>query len=149
MQKRNLYIVILIIVIVFGVLFSSNIRPMLYNEAGIKVLRNGEYEKAISYFNKALMAKPDFAVAYYNIAVVFTKIDRREDAIDALSKSIELYPEFNSAHYELGQIYLTDNQLDEALKEFKICESIESTEDPELIRLIREIEFKLQNNISE
>ena len=149
MQKRNSYIAILIIAIIFGVLFFSNIRPMLYNEAGIKVLRNGEYEKAISYFNKALMAKPDFAVAYYNIAVVFTKIDRREDAIDALSKSIELYPEFNSAHYELGQIYLTDNQLDEALKEFKICESIESTEDPELIRLIREIEFKLQNNISE
>ncbi|MCK4239579.1 MAG: tetratricopeptide repeat protein, partial [Candidatus Lokiarchaeota archaeon] len=75
--------------------------------------------------------------------------NRREDAIDALSKSIELYPEFNSAHYELGQIYLADNQLDEALKEFKICESIESVEDPELAKLIKEIELKLQNNISE
>ena len=149
MQKRNSYIAILIIAIVFGVLFFSNIRPTFYNDAGIKALRNGEYEKAISYFNKALMAKPDFAIAYYNIAIVFTKINRREDAIDALSKSIELYPEFNSAHYELGQIYLADNQLDEALKEFKICENIESTEDPELTKLIREIEFKLQNNIKE
>ncbi len=135
--------------IVFGALFFSNIRPMFYNDVGIKALRNGEYEKALSYFNKALMAKPDFAITYYNIAVVFTKIDRREDAIDALSKSIELYPEFNSAHYELGQIYLADNQLGEALKEFKICESIESTEDPELTKLIREIEFKLQSNDSE
>lgn len=149
MQKRNSYIVILIIMIVFGALFFSNIRPMFYNDAGIKALRNGEYEKAISYFNKALMAKPDFSIAYYNIAIVFTKINRIEDAIDALSKSIELYPEFNSAHYELGQIYLADNQLDEALKEFKICESIESVEDPELAKLIKEIELKLQNNISE
>lgn len=148
MQKRNSYIAISIIAIVFGVLLFSNIRPMFYNDAGIKALRNGEYEKAISYFNKALMAKPDFAIAYYNIAIVFTKIDRREDAIDALGKSIELFPEFNSAHYELGQIYLADNQLDEALKEFKICESIESAEDPELTKLIKEIEFKLQNNVS-
>jgi len=135
--------------IVFGALFFSNIRPMFYNDVGIKALRNGEYEKALSYFNKALMAKPDFAIAYYNIAVVFRKINRGEDAVDVLNKSIELYPEFNSAHYELGEICLADNQLDEALKEFKICESIESTEDPELTKLIREIEFKLQSNISE
>jgi len=149
MQKRNSIIAILIIAIVFGVLFFSNIRPVFYNDAGIKALRNGEYEKALSYFNKALIAKPDFAIAYYNIAVVFRKIDRREDAVDALSKSIELYPEFNSAHYELGEIYLADNQLDEALKEFKICESIESVVDPELTRLIKEIEFKLQNTVTE
>jgi len=97
-------------------------------ESGIKLYRNGndcvnigEYGKAISYYNGAILLLPEFAEAYCNRGVSFINIEKYDKAIKDLghaikkdkfdkattdfTKVIELKPDHACAYNGIAWIY--------------------------------------------
>lgn len=63
----------------------------LYSK-GIKESEKENYQKAISYFQKALKVDSLFAFAWDNIGLCYRKLDKYDEAIYAYNKSLELDP---------------------------------------------------------
>jgi tetratricopeptide (TPR) repeat protein len=59
---------------------------------GIDQSEKQNYQKAISYFEKALKIDSLFAFAWDNMGLCFRKLDKYDDAIYAYNKSLELDP---------------------------------------------------------
>lgn len=59
---------------------------------GINQYEKQNYQKAISYFEKALKIDSIFAFAWDNIGICFRKLDKYDEAIFAYNKSLELDP---------------------------------------------------------
>ena len=88
-----------------------------YNNLGNILKHNGDYEKAIKYYNKAIDIDPQNPVFYMRLAGIQNKInDDKLEAIRNIKKAIELDPDHAYNHYVLSSIYLSDNKIFEAFK---------------------------------
>jgi tetratricopeptide (TPR) repeat protein len=59
------------------------------NKLGTVYLRDENYEKALAVFSEVVTLQPNKPDAYYNIARIFSKLNRVEESVDWLSKAIE------------------------------------------------------------
>lgn len=64
------------------------------------------YFKAIAFYKKALLYKPDFIYAIYNKAYVEALMNNMPGAVNDYNKCIELDKEFGPAYFNRGLIYL-------------------------------------------
>jgi tetratricopeptide (TPR) repeat protein len=69
---------------------------------GMAYYRRGNYDKAIERYEKAIGLKPDYAWAYYNMAVVEKNY---YEAIEYYEKAIKLKPDFAEAYFRIGYNY--------------------------------------------
>ena len=97
-----------------------------FNNLG-NVLRdqNNTYE-AIEVYKKAIMLKPDFAVAYYNIGSLFAEQDKFDQAIEAYKNSIFINPDYAEAYCNLGIAFKNIGDFNKALEAYKKSISIKS-----------------------
>jgi tetratricopeptide (TPR) repeat protein len=56
---------------------------------------------------------PRHALAHYNLALVFSRVDRTQEALDELQRALAIEPR-PEAHYTMGVIYWHQNDLDRA-----------------------------------
>ena len=77
-----------------------------------------EYEKAISFYEKAIELDPDYTMAYYNLGIAYRKQGNTTKAIESYKKAIELKPDYTKAYYNLGIAY-HDDDFDQALFYYK------------------------------
>lgn len=61
----------------------------LYSIAVIRFQQN-DYQKALSYFNKAVAVNPSFAQLHYNIGLILANIGKLSEAKESLEKAISL-----------------------------------------------------------
>ena len=71
---------------------SKNPEAKKMYSKGIELSEKQNYQKAISYFQKALNIDSLFAFAWDNMGLCYRKLDKYDDAIYAYSKSLELDP---------------------------------------------------------
>jgi serine protease Do len=80
-----------------------------------------DYEKALSYFKKAVAKKPQYEEAYLCIGYCNIKLGHYTEAIEATEKAIRIKPDYAKAHMALGLIYGWElrryNEAIEALKQ--------------------------------
>ena len=100
-----------------------------YNELGIKAMEEGDYDKAIEYFTKAIELDPNFAEAYYNrgnaygneeqfhryfklpgqtfAQAGFPEMQEKfEKAVSDFKKCMKVDPSYSPlAHFGLGNVY--------------------------------------------
>jgi len=89
-QITGVGIAVLLIAIYFGVKFyASNVAEKMVNEAIVKVA-NGEDDRAIRDYNKAIELKPDCAEAYNNRGNAYEKKGEYERAKEDYRKACEL-----------------------------------------------------------
>lgn len=65
----------------------------LFNEFGIKLRKQGLYDTAIKYYNKALKLAGEDDHLHFNLARAFFSMDQTEQAFDHLRMSLELDPQ--------------------------------------------------------
>jgi tetratricopeptide (TPR) repeat protein len=53
------------------------------NNLGVVYFKQKQYDKALDQFQTAIRLKPDFADAYYNLAIVYTQKEMPKEAIEA------------------------------------------------------------------
>jgi len=73
--------------------FISSARSGWYSGKGFKASKQGKYEKALSYFELALMnTKDNFdPVVYDSMAIAYYKLNRYEEALTNAEKSYDQY----------------------------------------------------------
>jgi len=92
--------------------------PNAYNDRGIALAREGQYEAAIAQFTRAIRRNPVFAEAYFNRGLVDLAIGQLGQAISDFSKAVEIRPGFTECYSIRGSIYVAMNQYDQAVPDF-------------------------------
>ena len=61
-----------------------------YNNRGVAQYKNGDYDRAIVDYTKAIELKPDFAEAYYNRAEAWLHLGEWENARSNLTAAVAM-----------------------------------------------------------
>ncbi len=75
------------------------------NEAGIRLSKAGEMEKAEENFLKAIESNPQYPQSYHNLGILQAAQQRTLEAIKSLEKLIELEPDIAEHYCNLGIVY--------------------------------------------
>ncbi len=86
----------------------------VFSNYGIFLNEIGKHKESESKLKKAISLNPDYANAYYNLAVLFIGQGNLGKAELELKKAIKLQPDFAIAHYNLGFILKDQGRLKEA-----------------------------------
>ncbi|MFQ5996000.1 MAG: tetratricopeptide repeat protein [Dehalococcoidales bacterium] len=85
------------------------------NNQGFIYNNEGEHQKAIVAFTKAIELDPGFAVAYSNRGWAYIELEQYEQAIADCNKAIELDPNFAIAYSNRGWAYIELGQYEQAI----------------------------------
>lgn len=69
------------------------IAPEDYYNAGMDLLKNRDYEKAVQYFRAAVDERPDYWQAYQFLGEAYYQSANRTEAVVAMEKSLQLHPD--------------------------------------------------------
>ena len=86
------------------------------NNAGVMAYHNGQYEKGLELFKKAIELDPSFTEAYNNLGLTYTETNQEERATEAFRKAIELSPEMSAAYNNLGYVFYRLGSYEEAIE---------------------------------
>jgi len=91
---------------------------MTFVNLGNSLAKKKDYKSAEIAFNKAIERNPDYELAYFNLAFVYTQIGNFDLAIKNYNKTIELDPNFENSYRNLGIVYYIMEKYDLALEFF-------------------------------
>lgn len=94
--------------------YITTMNPNDYNNLGQRYQKQGEHEKAIEQFKKALAINPNFPGALNNLGVCYGQIGEYDLAEEALQKALSLKKEDVFAMNNLAIMYMETNRLDKA-----------------------------------
>jgi tetratricopeptide (TPR) repeat protein len=78
-----------------------------------------DHNKAIDYYKKAIVLKPDYATAYNNLCYSYAKMQFYDRALKYCEKAIELEPNSPFAQYGIGIAYDGKKDYDKANEHYK------------------------------
>ncbi len=78
-----------------------------YLETGNKLAAEGKYEDAVLNYKKAIQKQPQFAEAYYRMALAESKLDQAAEVFDHLNRAVELAPDHQPAREAFLDFLLT------------------------------------------
>lgn len=90
-----------------------------YNNRGDYYSRIGEYDKAVSDFNKAMQLDNFYADAYYNLGTLYAKNGDFKQAIFNLNKAINVDPNDAEAYMNRGVCFYQAKELGQSISDFK------------------------------
>jgi len=97
---------------------SKKSREELYKEAEF-LYKNGQEDKAIALFQKALALDPSFALAHNNLAFIYWQKQDVEKALHHIIKAMEISPDNRDIIWNCGQIMLGLGYAKDAYKVYK------------------------------
>jgi tetratricopeptide (TPR) repeat protein len=89
-----------------------------WEDKGTVYLQKGEYDQAISEFNKTLEINPNDAVAYINRGWAYYRKGHYDQAISDCNKALEIDPRVAAAYLTRGAAYNLKGQPDHAISDF-------------------------------
>lgn len=87
------------------------VTAQMYGTQGLMYSENGQYDLAISEFNKALKIAPSSPELYNNRGIVYAKAKQYDLAISDFTKALELKPDASQAYYNRAMTYLMEDQF--------------------------------------
>jgi tetratricopeptide (TPR) repeat protein len=88
----------------------------MINNGGVMAYHNGQYEKALELFKKAIDLDPAMTEAYNNLGLTYTEINEEEKATEAFKTAISLSPELAAAYNNLGYVFYRLGSYREAIE---------------------------------
>jgi len=89
------------------------------NTLGVAYMNQQKFAEAQKYFEKALAADPNFALARLNLGISFLSQQKLEPARAALEQVVQLLPNDPYAWYNLGLVYKDLGEPERAIDAFK------------------------------
>jgi len=97
---------------------------------GIKLFEQGKYEEAVEAYQEAIKENPDEWSYYFNMGLVYKKMENREKALEAFQKAVELNPESYFANKESGELLAKSERWSEAKEYYSKAVSL-NQDDPD------------------
>ncbi|MDI6809292.1 MAG: alkaline phosphatase family protein [Candidatus Eisenbacteria bacterium] len=88
--------------------------PDALNNLGQRYQNQGEYEKAIVEFKKALALRPNYSRVLNNLGVCYGKLNRNQEAVDSFLKAIQADPRDVFAMNNIAITYSKAGRFNEA-----------------------------------
>jgi len=129
--------------------------PEMHYNLAVAMQAQKDLKAAALHYNKAVELKPDYGLAWTNLASVLKDLSYKEAAIEAYIRARDVQPHLRSAHSNLGMALLVNNRQREAMDAFRAALSIKpndavslhgmgsalqavgDAQNPEVIRLFR------------
>jgi len=135
MRNKSYKSKMVILVIIIPILFScatiqqkqgESRDAQFYNNQGAIYVAKGQYDQAISDFNKVLEIDPKFAGggAYYGRAMVYEKKNQYDQAILDFNKALEIDPKHASAYYNRGRSYYFKKEYDKSWNDIRKAQDL-------------------------
>ncbi|MGB9512262.1 MAG: tetratricopeptide repeat protein [Candidatus Acidiferrum sp.] len=83
--------------------------PNCWNNLGILAVREGNYDRAIQYFQTALQIDPKHSIALQNLGSAYRQKKDWPQAKSTLERALALNPDDPEANYSLGMVYAQQN----------------------------------------
>ncbi len=93
--------------------------------AGLSSLRKGDYAKALSLFEQAAAADPQYANAYFQIGFCHSQLTQPGQAVEAYKEALRINPDFVLAHFYLGLAYLDLRDRAGAQREYEALKNLD------------------------
>jgi len=78
---------------------------MPYNNLGVISAREGDYRKALTYFEKAVSLNPNMAEVHGNLGLAYEKLGQQDLAIQHGLQAIAIQPEWFKPYSHLGAVF--------------------------------------------
>lgn len=78
----------------------------------------GDYEKAVTEFNRAIQLEPTMDAAYVGLGLAYEKLGQGSDAEQTYRRAIELRPQYWASYNYLGGYYFKNAKYDAAREMF-------------------------------
>ncbi len=88
--------------------------PNALNNLGLRYQKEGDHEKAIEQFEKALEIQPNYAAALNNLGISYGSLNRLAEAERSFKRAVEINPKDIFAMNNLAVICMRTRRLDEA-----------------------------------
>jgi tetratricopeptide (TPR) repeat protein len=118
MKNASYKIIWIILPIVLFFLFSCVKGAAFYARRGNDYANKGQYDEAISNYNKALEINPRLAEAYESRGIAYGKKGQCNQAISDYTKALEINPRDVWAYNNRGFAYGERGQYDEAISDY-------------------------------
>jgi tetratricopeptide (TPR) repeat protein len=82
---------------------------------GNRFFSAGQYDSALTYYDRVLHIDPNNSSGLYNKALVLFQLTNHARSIEILRQCIRLYPDYAEAHMVLGDNYYVQEQYTEAI----------------------------------
>ena len=89
---------------------------------GIVSYSRGEFDEALTLFEKALSLAPEDADIFHYLGMTYTQLGQYEPAIGHLQRALKLDPSIEGIHYDLGVTYFRADEYAQALSSFQAAE---------------------------
>lgn len=86
---------------------------------GFNAQLKGDYNKALSFYQKAIELNPDYVVAYNDLGIIYEKLQLPNEAEKMYKKAIELDPQYAGAYTNLALLYEKNKDFDAAAQMWK------------------------------
>jgi len=94
---------------------------ILSYQTGLGYLWAEEYEKAASFFEKAVKADPTDAEKQYYLGYSYFSVENYDGAAEALKASLAMKPDDPEALYTIGEVYYMQDEIEKALNSFRLA----------------------------
>jgi tetratricopeptide (TPR) repeat protein len=85
------------------------------NNLGMLYEKNGESERALTYYEQAVKLDRNYGAAWFRIGEIQEKLNRNDDARHAYGNAVRLIPDLAEAHLHFGILSFTDGDIEAAV----------------------------------
>lgn len=113
---------------------KTTAKHVKYYDQGVEAQKQGDFQRAVKLYQKALRVKPDFADALNNMGYSLRSIAKQymDEAMESYNKALRAQKNHEQALEYQGELYLWRGQLLKANENYKRLKGMNSREASEL-----------------